>query len=113
MAAKVAFSSISSTMFCVRCLVLVALFTSFLPLFAGVNPDGSFSETLPIEIPAGRQGMQPRLALSYNSNSGNGIAGVGFSLSGLPVITRSLTPNPSPTGRGGIKYDGLDTYAGP
>jgi len=110
MAAKVAFSSISSTMFCVRYLVLVALFTSFSPLFAGVNPDGSYSETLPIEIPAGRQGMQPRLALSYNSNSGNGIAGVGWSMQGLPAITRMNYGNGINYGKAGFP---ADTYAGP
>lgn len=48
------------------------------PLSAGVNPDGSYSETLPIEIPAGRNGVQPKLALAYDSNAPNGIAGVGM-----------------------------------
>ena len=106
MAAKVVYSGIKSTMLCMRCLPLFVLFTSILPLYAGVNPDGSFSETLPIEIPAGRNGVQPQLALTYNSNAGNGIVGVGFSLQGLPAITRISY------GRG-INYDGQDTYVGP
>ncbi|AFM13443.1 RHS repeat-associated core domain-containing protein [Turneriella parva DSM 21527] len=106
MAAKVVFSSISSTMLCMRCLLLFILFMSIMPVHAGVNPDGSFSETLPIEIPVGRNGVQPQLALTYNSNAGNGIVGVGFSLQGLPAITRISY------GRG-INYDGQDTYVGP
>ena len=76
------------------------------PLFAGVNPDGSYSESLPIEVPAGRNGVQPKLSLSYNSNGGNGIVGVGWSLQGLPVISRINY------GRG-INYDGQDTFSGP
>lgn len=76
------------------------------PLFAGVNPDGSYSEVIPIEVPAGRGstgsptgGIQPKLALAYNSNSPNGIVGVGWGLQGLPSITRINY------GRG-INYDG-------
>lgn len=106
MAAKVVFSGIRSTMLYVRCLVLIVFFTSILPLYAGVNPDGSFSETIPIEIPPGRNGIQPQLALTYNSNAGNGMVGVGFSLQGLMAITRMNY------GRG-INYDGQDTYTGP
>lgn len=76
------------------------------PLFAGVNPDGSYSETLPIEIPAGRNGIQPKLALSYNSNGSNGIVGVGWNIQGLPAITRINYGN-------GINYNGADSYVGP
>jgi RHS repeat-associated protein len=87
-------------------LVLVAgLFAHPASLFADVNPDGSFSYSIPIELPAGRNGIQPQLALVYNSNAGNGIVGVGWSLQGLPAITRINH------GRG-INYDGQDTYAG-
>lgn len=88
------------------CSFIIALLLLTDSVSAGVNPDGSYSESLPIEVPAGRNGTQPRLALSYNSNASNGIAGVGFSLQGLPTITRMNY------GRG-IKYDGQDTYAGP
>lgn len=77
-----------------------------LPVFAGVNPDGSYSESLPIEIPAGRNGIQPKLALTYNSNAGSGITGVGWNLQGLPVITRMNY------GRG-VNYDSQDTFGGP
>lgn len=50
-----------------------------------VNSDGSASINMPIEIPAGRQGMQPQLALQYSSESGNGWLGIGWNLN-LPSI---------------------------
>ncbi len=72
------------------------------PLLAGVNPDGSYSHAIPIDIPKGINGVQPNLSLVYNSNAGNGMLGVGWGLSGLPVITRMNY------GRG-INDDGQDT----
>ena len=40
----------------------------------------------PIEIPAGRQGMQPSLALNYNGTTVSSWVGVGWDLS-IPAIT--------------------------
>ncbi|NTX11735.1 hypothetical protein HUA76_13120 [Myxococcus sp. CA056] len=54
-----------------------------------LTADGAASYSLPLWVPPGRAGMQPELALSYNSRSGAGLAGVGFTLSGtLSRITR-------------------------
>ena len=70
-----------------------------------VNPDGSFAYSIPIEVPPGTNGIAPSLSLTYNSNAGNGICGVGWQLSGLPYITRDSTYP--------VNYDGFDHYTGP
>jgi hypothetical protein len=41
---------------------------------------GRFSYSIPIIVPPARQGAEPKLALTYNSASGNGWCGVGWSL---------------------------------
>ncbi len=41
---------------------------------------GAANYTIPIALPPGRAGMQPSVSLNYSSRSGNGIAGVGWSL---------------------------------
>ena len=52
------------------------------------NPvTGTGSLTVPIYSSAGRSGFGPQLSLSYDSGSGNGPFGFGWSI-GLPAITR-------------------------
>lgn len=53
-----------------------------------VTSAGAFTYSIPLEVPAGRNGMEPSLALSYSSGTRNGILGAGWSLSGLSRITR-------------------------
>lgn len=58
--------------------------------------DGAFSVSawgearyrIPLVVPPGRVGMEPSLALTYSSGSGDGPLGVGVSLSGLSSISR-------------------------
>ena len=71
---------------------------------------GAAVYTVPIEVPPGVAGMQPDLAITYNSNAGNGLLGVGFSLSGLSVITRCGQTIAQDGQRGGIYYDGRDRF---
>jgi RHS repeat-associated protein len=49
--------------------------------------NGSFRYRIPIEVPA-FHGIEPQLALAYNSSAGNGFVGVGWSLEGFSVIER-------------------------
>ena len=52
-----------------------------------VNDNGAAEYHLPLWVPDGRGGLEPDLALHYNSQSGNGLVGVGWSLSaGLSSI---------------------------
>ncbi|HWW76382.1 MAG TPA: SpvB/TcaC N-terminal domain-containing protein, partial [Pyrinomonadaceae bacterium] len=54
----------------------------------GANPaTGTGSLTVPLATSEGRAGFTPRLSLSYDSGSGNGPFGFGWSL-GLPAVTR-------------------------
>src|SRR5262249_20301725 len=68
-----------------------------------VTPSGAFTYSIPIEIPDGRRSMQPRLALVYSSLNGNGVAGYGWSLAGLPSIARANV-------KGVPRFDGNDSY---
>ncbi len=54
----------------------------------GANPvTGTGSMTVPIATSPGRSGFGPQLSIAYDSGSGNGLFGFGWSLS-LPAITR-------------------------
>lgn len=59
-----------------------------IPMIAApqANNRGTAELTYPIELPQGRNGLQPNVDLHYSSAGGNGILGVGWSLS-MPSIT--------------------------
>ncbi len=54
---------------------------------AGVS-GGSASYNIPVALPPGRKGMQPNISLSYSSKGGNGVAGMGWNISGLSSVHR-------------------------
>ncbi|GBF40173.1 SpvB/TcaC N-terminal domain-containing protein [Leptospira johnsonii] len=66
------------------------------------NHFGAVSLNYPIQIPPGRAGIQPSLALSYSSTGGDGWAGMGWNI-GLGAITR--TPE-----FGALFYDSRDIF---
>ncbi|MEN2436559.1 SpvB/TcaC N-terminal domain-containing protein [Weeksellaceae bacterium A-14] len=53
-----------------------------------VNDSGALIYNIPIEVLKGINGFQPNLSLSYNSQSGNGLAGWGWNITGVSVISK-------------------------
>ena len=53
-----------------------------------VSPTGQLSYEIPIPALPGTGGMKPSLAVAYNSSTKNGLAGYGFDLTGLSIISR-------------------------
>ena len=76
-----------------------------------VNEMGAATYSLPFDIPEGINGMQPSLGLVYNSQSGNGVAGMGMSISGLSVIYRTPRDIFHDGTAKGLSYSTSDAYA--
>jgi len=53
-----------------------------------VNPTGNGIYSIPFELLPGVNGLAPSFSLVYSSNSGPGLAGYGWNLSGLSSISR-------------------------
>ncbi|MBR0538841.1 MAG: VCBS repeat-containing protein [Bacteroidales bacterium] len=49
---------------------------------------GAATYSIPLELPEGIKGIQPNLSITYNSQSGNGLLGWGWTLGGLSAISR-------------------------
>ncbi len=74
-----------------------------------VTSDGAATYTIPIAMPPGTGGMVPSISLDYNSNRPNGLLGVGWTLSGLTVISRCAKQHVFD----GIRVANDDTLADP
>jgi RHS repeat-associated protein len=54
-----------------------------------VTETGGFNFSFPIQLPIGTNNMVPQLGVGYNSQSGNGLLGMGWNLQGLSMISRT------------------------
>jgi RHS repeat-associated protein len=75
-----------------------------------VGGDGAMTYSMPIDIPKGTAGMEPKISLNYSSGAGNGIAGVGWSLSGFQSITRGPASFQKDGFEGAVRFDGDDRF---
>src|SRR5262249_14371937 len=77
-----------------------------------VTDDGAAEYVVPIDTPAGRNGVEPHLSLVYNSRAGNGFLGPGWALRGLHRISRCKTTyayaNERDTDPAPVTYTGAD-----
>lgn len=74
-----------------------------------VSPSGSASYSLPIQVPPGVAGIQPKLELVYGGQGG-GLLGVGWTLNGFSAITRCARTVAQDGVRGAVKFDDNDRY---
>ncbi|MCK5480226.1 MAG: putative Ig domain-containing protein, partial [Gammaproteobacteria bacterium] len=75
-----------------------------------VSPQGAGTYTIPLTLPPGIAGMQPGLSLAYNSQTGNGLLGVGWSLQGLSAISRCGTTPAQDGFIDGVDFDANDRF---
>ena len=53
-----------------------------------VGTTGAATYSIPLHMPSGTNGFQPSLSINYNSQSGYGMLGIGWNVSGLSKIER-------------------------
>jgi hypothetical protein len=98
------------------CLLAAVLPSS--PVHAAMSTPGQFSVSesgaatysIPIQMPPGTAGIAPKLTLSYNGNGGNGLLGMGWSLSGLSGVSRCPRTMAQDGVRGSVNFDANDRY---
>lgn len=59
-----------------------------IPIKSGTTPTGAKTYKIPIEVYPGMRNFQPKLSLDYNSQQGNSVLGMGWAVSGLPMVSR-------------------------
>ncbi|MET0116429.1 MAG: toxin TcdB middle/N-terminal domain-containing protein [Sedimenticola sp.] len=107
-----------------HCVLITSLITFSLsqPAFANVSTAGftagelSVSQSgaaiysIPIIVSPGVAGMQPELLISYSSQDGDGLLGLGFNLSGLSTVQRCGATIEQDGFKGGVYYDSRDRF---
>ncbi len=102
-----ALTSVLLSMPDVRAQTTVAGFT---PASFRVSETGAATYTIPIQVPPGIAGMEPKLAFTYNSKGGNGLLGMGWGLSGLSAITRCPRTLSQDGAKAGVNFSSNDRF---
>lgn len=76
-----------------------------------VTDAGTANYTIPFTLTPGSAGVQPPISISYNSQSGNGLLGLGWSLQGFSVISRASQTLAQDGKIKGIDYNSSDRFA--
>ncbi|MFT0716759.1 RHS repeat-associated core domain-containing protein [Flagellimonas lutimaris] len=72
---------------------------------------GGVNYSIPIEVPPGLNGVQPEISINYDSHSGNGLAGWGWNISGISVITRVPSTLFHDNIKDGVDFDAYDRFS--
>ena len=75
-----------------------------------IGPVGNATYNIPVDLPPGTAGLKPDISIVYNSFSGDGVMGKGFSLSAISSITRANTTVFHNGYISDIKFDNTDKY---
>ncbi|WP_315799375.1 MULTISPECIES: FG-GAP-like repeat-containing protein [unclassified Bradyrhizobium] len=100
----------ASAFFCFQNTTISYAETMSLPGKVSVGQSGSAGYSLPIALSPGSAGVAPSLSLDYNSQGGNGIVGVGWSLGGLPSIGRCARTIVQDGVLGSVNFDANDRF---
>jgi RHS repeat-associated protein len=75
-----------------------------------VSDTGAATYSIPIVVPPGAAGLQPKLAITYDSRSENGPLGVGWTLSGFSVIQRCKSTLAQDSSNDQLSFQATDRY---
>lgn len=90
--------------------ILIAAQNSVTPGQFQVTDAGAASYTIPLYTAPATGNLDVKLALQYNSQSGNGVFGVGWSFTGVSSITRCPKTIAEEGVRQGVKNDSSDIF---
>lgn len=75
-----------------------------------VDDSGAAVYSIPLQVPPGTNGMEPELSIDYHSHAGDGQLGLGWSLSGLSLVTRCPANHANDSFSGTIRFDANDRF---
>ncbi len=76
-----------------------------------VSLTGGATYAIPIAVPPGLNGVVPQISLVYNSQSGNGLAGYGWNISGVSTISRIPSTKFHDNEIDAVDFDASDRFA--